>query len=85
LQRIAPLGIAQHIIQRGNNRQACFACDQDMAFFASLLDEYSRKFSVSLHAWVFMTVFMGVFVCPIALCEKSKVNFKLNKTWIKYE
>ena len=25
LQRIAPLGIPQHIIQRGNNRQTCFA------------------------------------------------------------
>ena len=37
LQRIAPLGIPQHITQRGNNRQACFACDQDMAFFDSLL------------------------------------------------
>ena len=24
LQRIALLGIPQHIIQRGNNRQACF-------------------------------------------------------------
>lgn len=37
LQRIAPLGIPQYIIQRGNNRQACFACDQDMAFYARLL------------------------------------------------
>ena len=55
LQRIAPLGIPQHIIQRGNNRQACFACDQAIAFFASLLHEYSRKYSVSLYAWVFVT------------------------------
>ena len=45
LKRIAPLGIPQHIIQRGNNRQVCFASDQDMAFYASLLGEYSKKFS----------------------------------------
>jgi len=43
LQRIAPLGIPQHIIQRGNNRQVCFVCDQDIAFYASLLHEYSKK------------------------------------------
>lgn len=42
LQRIAPLGIPQHIIQRGNNRQVCFVCDQNMAFYASLLHEYSK-------------------------------------------
>ena len=64
LQRIAPLGIPQHIIQRGNNRQACFACDKDRAFFASLLHEYSRKFSVSLHAWVFMTNHVHLLVSP---------------------
>lgn len=41
LQRVAPLGISQHIMQRGNNRQLCFASDQDMAFYASLLYEYA--------------------------------------------
>lgn len=29
--RLNFIGIPQHIIQRGNNRQACFASDADMA------------------------------------------------------
>ena len=28
LPRICPVGIAQHIIQRGNNRQICFGSEQ---------------------------------------------------------
>jgi putative transposase len=28
--RLCPIGIPQHIIQRGNNPQACFACDGDL-------------------------------------------------------
>ena len=66
LKRFAPIDIPQHIIQRGNNRQVCFADDQDMAFYASLLLEYSRKFSVSLHAWVFMTNHVHLLASPHA-------------------
>ena len=32
LARICPIGIAQHVIQRGNNLQICFANEQN--FFA---------------------------------------------------
>ena len=56
LKRVGPVGIPQHIIQRGNNRQVCFAAEQDMAVYANLLHEYSKKFSVFIHAWVFMTI-----------------------------
>jgi len=27
--RVSPIGLPQHIIQRGNNRQACFTSKQD--------------------------------------------------------
>lgn len=64
LKRLSPVGIPQHIIQQGNNRQVCFACDKDMAFYASLLHEYSTKFSVSLHAWAFMTNHVHLLAAP---------------------
>ena len=37
--RHGPIGIAQHVIQRGNNRQVCFASDEDMATYANWLYE----------------------------------------------
>ena len=31
LNRLCPVGIPQHIVQKGNNRQVCFNGDEDMA------------------------------------------------------
>ena len=43
LSRICPVGIPQHIIQRGNNRQVCFNCNDDMTAYANWLVEYAKK------------------------------------------
>ena len=43
LTRVAPVGIPQHIIQRGNNRQVCFGSDEDMAAYISWLKEYQKN------------------------------------------
>jgi putative transposase len=67
LQRIGPLGIAQHIIQRGNNRQVCFASEQDMAVYAHWLRKYAGQFAVSIHAWVFMTNHVHLLATPYAV------------------
>ena len=52
LPRISPIGIPVHVIQRGNNRQACFVSEEDHGAYAGWLKEYSQKYSVEIHAWV---------------------------------
>jgi len=54
LPRVSPPGMPQHIIQRGNNRQVCFADSADFAAYADWLYEASQKYQVAVHAWVFM-------------------------------
>ena len=44
LPRICPVGIAQHIIQRGNNRQIFFGREQDFFAYVGWLKEFSVKF-----------------------------------------
>ena len=44
LSRLSAIGIPQHIIQRGNNRQVCFASEQDLACYVYWLKEYSQKY-----------------------------------------
>jgi len=41
LNRLCPVGIPQHIVQRGNNRQVCFNGNEDMAAYAHWLHEFS--------------------------------------------
>ncbi|MEN3156863.1 transposase [Alkalimonas sp. NCh-2] len=55
LPRVHLAGVPEHIIQRGNNRQVCFASDEDFAAYAHWLKEYTAEFGVHMHAWVFMT------------------------------
>ncbi len=53
LNPLCPVGIAQHIIQRGNNRKVCFNGDEDMAAYANWLKEFSEKYQVQIHAWAY--------------------------------
>jgi putative transposase len=47
--------IPLHIIQRGNNRQACFYADEDYLIYLDWLGEYADKFGCLVHAYVLMT------------------------------
>ena len=48
-------GCAQHIIQRGNNRSACFYADVDYAFYLQKLKDAAALNHVKVHAFVLMT------------------------------
>ncbi|MCP4993139.1 MAG: transposase, partial [Gammaproteobacteria bacterium] len=64
LSRICPPGIPQHIIQRGNNRQACFGSEEDFAAYAHWLHDFSNKHHVDIHTWGFMTNHVHLLVTP---------------------
>jgi putative transposase len=44
-----------HIIQRGNNRAACFFTDQDYQFYLDCLSDASHRYGAFVHAYVLMT------------------------------
>ncbi len=53
--RVILPNVPQHIIQRGNNRQACFYADEDYLSYLEWLKEYSEKTDCKIHAYVLMT------------------------------
>ena len=53
--RLALPGVPLHLIQRGNNRQACFFAEADYRLYLEWLNEYAGKFSCHIHAYVLMT------------------------------
>jgi hypothetical protein len=55
LPRYVIPGQPQHIIQRGNNRQAIFAAEGDYQFFRDCLVEAAGRFGLAIHAYVWMT------------------------------
>jgi putative transposase len=48
-------GVPLHVIQRGNNRQACFFADDDYRFYLEWLQDYAGKSGCQIHAYVLMT------------------------------
>ena len=50
--RLQAAGLPVHIMQRGNNRQACFFAEEDYLFFLDHLAKLAKRFRCSLHAYV---------------------------------
>ncbi len=62
--RFCPAGFPVHLIQRGNNRQAIFTCDADLAAYANWLAQGAERFDVAIHGWVFMTNHVHLLATP---------------------
>jgi len=84
LPRLCLSGIPQHIIQRGNNRQICFASNEDFAAYAYWLNEYSAKYEIAIHAWVFMTNHVHLLVTPGTTDGLSKMMQSLGRQYVRY-
>lgn len=66
LPRLSIPGLAHHIVQRGNDRQAIFHDSADYGFMLALLAENCRRFGVALHGYVFMTNHFHLLATPAA-------------------
>ena len=64
LPRFCPADHPTHVVQRGNNRQVCFTCDDDMAAYAHSLHKGATKYGIAVHAWVFMTNHVHLLMTP---------------------
>ena len=53
--RLSVPGIPWHIIQRGNNRSACFFAEQDYRRYLDTLEEQADRYGCAIHAYVLMT------------------------------
>ncbi|MBX2847610.1 MAG: transposase [Acidiferrobacterales bacterium] len=53
--RITVANMPHHIIQRGNNRSACFYGDDDYWQYLDWLRKYSLEQGCDIHAYVLMT------------------------------
>jgi putative transposase len=84
LARICPQGIPQHIIQRGNNRQACFAAEEDFAAYLYWLNQAARKHQVAIHAWVLMTNHVHLLVTPSTNDGISKMMQIVGRHYVRY-
>jgi len=71
------------VVQRGNNRQVCFADDADLKAYANWLREAADKYSVAIHAWVFMTNHVHLLVTPSSVDGVSRCMQYLGRHYVR--
>jgi len=57
-------GLPYHIVQRGNNREACFFEPENYQYYLELWKECSKRYGVSVHAYCLMTNHIHFLVTP---------------------
>lgn len=82
--RLNPVEQPQHIIQRGNNRQACFASKQDYIVYLHWLKEAASQYQVSIHAWVLMTNHVHLLATPHQEFAVSKMMQSIGRRYVQY-
>jgi len=82
--RLALPGIPLHIIQRGNNRAACFYADEDYPRYLLHLKELSIRFNCTVHAYVLMTNHENLLLTPAAEDSASLLMKHLGQRYVQY-
>ena len=82
--RQCPPGYPVHVVQRGNNRQAIFACESDLKAYANWLREAGEDFGIDIHAWAFMTNHVHLLMTPGASDSVSRCMQFLGRLYVRY-
>ena len=64
--RYSAIDVPQHLVQRGHSRGAVFFSDDDRLFFLAALDLASKRYQLSVYAYVLMTNHVHLLVQPRA-------------------
>jgi putative transposase len=82
LPRIDVPDIAQHVVQRGNDRQPCFAAHGDYAGYLCELAEAALKHGCAVHAYVLMTNHVHLLVTPDSVGSISRMMQAIGRRYV---
>ena len=82
--RYALPGQVQHIIQRGNNREAIFFRDDDYRFYLHCLIEACAQQHVDIHAYVLMPNHVHLLLTPSRADGISKMMQSVSGRYAQY-
>ena len=77
-------GTPLHLVQRGNNRQACFFATNDYLVYLQWLEEYAEKYECDIHAYVLMTNHVHLLVKPQNTASVGAMMKNLGQRYVQY-
>ena len=78
------VGIPQHVIQRGNNREPCFFAEEDYQRYLDDLQESAEKYDCRVHAYILMTNHVHLLVTPMKKSGVSQMMQALGRRYVYY-
>ena len=84
LPRYFVKGQAQHIIQRGNNREPIFAGESDYHYYYECLQEAAERQGLAIHSYVLMTNHVHLLVTPENEQSIGKTLQSLGRRYVQY-
>lgn len=84
LPRFDVPGMAQHIVQRGNDRLPCFAAELDYIRYLQDLRDVARENEVAIHAYVLMTNHVHLLVTPAKHGDVGRMMQALGRRYVAY-
>ena len=82
--RCVVAGVPLHVIQRGNDRAACFIAEGDFRLYLALLRELSDRYECSVHAYVLMTNHVHLLATPEQTDGVSLLMKHLNQRYAQH-
>ncbi len=82
--RFQLLGVPQHLVQRGNNRQACFYAEADYGYYLDTLQAAASKFDIRVHAYALMTNHVHLLASPDREHGLSLLMQSVGRRYVRY-
>ena len=82
LPRLELVGVAQHVVQRGNNRLPCFLDDSDRSGYVQLLRQSLLASGFRLHAYVLMDNHVHLLMTPPEAGAVSRLMQSLGRSYV---
>lgn len=82
--RISVAGVPWHIIQRGNNRSACFFLEDDYQLYLETLKDQATKHGCLVHAYVLMTNHVHLLLTPEREDSAALLMKNLGQRYVQY-
>lgn len=81
--RLELAGVPLHVIQRGNNRSACFFSDGDYRLYLDCLRAASAKCGCAVHAYVLMTNHVHLLLTPREPRAVSRLMQSVGRRYVR--
>ena len=76
--------VAQHVIQRGNDRRPCFFAEGDYARYLDELREIALREGCAVHAYVLMTNHVHLLMTPTEAGQIARVMQALGRRYVRF-